>query len=296
MKIGFLGGDRRMLSAAASLSGEFECALWGYGQALTGESSRQMLCNCVRCADWSSAVKAADAVILPLPASKDGKTLNMPLGEGEPPKLLDVVREMKVGASLFGGKLPFLLKEAAAESGVEAVDYYEDEALQIRNAVPTAEGAIAACISALPVTVAGMRTAVSGYGRVGRTLAQRLKSLGAEVYAVARNPRDLAWAACDGCIPVKLDEYRKTPVWCTAVFNTVPVRIFDEELLAKLPVETVIFELATASAGVDTEAAKSIGIRVIPLDSLPGKTSPDTAGEIIADAVRSAIYAGGGHG
>jgi dipicolinate synthase subunit A len=289
MKIGGVGGDGRMLAAARYLAekGErYECAVWGL-DALWGEKRDPASPTLVRCRDPESAVRGADAVLLPLPVSRDGVKLNAPLA-GSEPELVPLLREMKPGGMLFGGRIPGLLLEAARERGIRTFDYFEDEAFQIRNAVPTAEGAVAACMEALPITVAGMRCAVLGYGRVGRTLARKLCALGAETAAVARNPRDLARAETDGCRPMLLEEFRAAPPHCAAVFNTIPARILNGEVLGRFDRETVLFDLAsggTEAPGVDAEEARRLGIRVIPLPSLPGKAAPVTAGEIIGKAV-----------
>lgn len=292
IKIGLLGGDRRMLKSAACLSESYECAVWGFASVWGGEDEKYLK-NSVRCIDYESAVRGSDAVILPLPASIDGIRLNSPLsditGESEGVRLNEICEKMKKGSLLLGGLLPPLLKRFAAEHGVEVVDYYDSEELQILNSVPTAEGAIKACMEELDITVSGMRAAVVGYGRVGRTLAMRLKALGADVFCVARSKKDLSWSKCDGCIPVPLGEYREVPVRCDAVFNTVPSLIFDKALLSTLDKKTVIFELASKSGGVDAKAAEDEKIKVIPLPSLPGKTSPETAGEIICGVVGGII-------
>jgi len=295
IKIGILGGDRRQLVTAECLAASYECAVWGFS-AVYGSGEERYLKDTVRCADPESAVKCSDAVILPLPVSTDGIRLNCPLavkngGAAEIPdvRLLALCEKMPHGSLLLGGMIPSVVKKYAAEHGVTAIDYYESEELQIKNSVPTAEGAIAACIDTLPFTVAGMRAAVFGYGRVGRTLAGRLRALGADVFTVARSRRDLSNAVCDGCVPVPLDEYRSFPLHCDAVFNTIPHLIFDADLLKRLPRGTVLFELATANAGVDTAAAEENGIRVVSLPSLPGKTAPRTAGEIICSVVRGLL-------
>ncbi len=299
VKIGILGGDRRQLACAACLSGNYECALWGFASVYSTPDEKY-IAESVRCADWESAVKCADAIILPLPVSRDGVRLSCPLANpnGEEPivRLMEICERMSRGSVLLGGIIPQVVRRYASEHGIETYDYYDSEELQIKNSVPTAEGAIAACIGNLPVTVSGMKAAVFGYGRTGRTLAVRLRALGAEVYTVARSVKDLSWAECDGCVPVPLDEYRLLPVKCDAVFNTVPSLIFDRELLDKTDAGTTIFELSSGCAGVDSGYAAERGIRVIPLPSLPGKTSPLTAGEIICSVVRSYIdgkFAGG---
>ncbi len=295
-KIGIIGGDKRQLVTAACLSADFECAVWGFA-AVYGTPDEKYLKNTVRCTDWESAVKCSDAVIMPLPVTRDTGsadvlTLNAPLafrGEGSAVHLTDICRGLKRGCVILGGMIPASLKRFAAEHGIGAFDYYDSEKLQIKNAVPTAEGAIAACMRELAVTVAGMRAVVFGYGRVGRTLAQKLRALGADVFAVARSEKDLAWAACDGCIPIPLAEYRELPIRCDAIFNTVPHCILDHGVLTRLPRETVVFELSTGNAGTDMKAAEELGIPVISLPSLPGKAAPVTAGEIICDVIRDAL-------
>jgi len=273
IKIGIIGGDRRSLVCAENLTKSYECAVWGLDASLDG--TEKHLINSVKCTDWESAVKCSDAVILPLPVSRDGVHLACPLsGSQAEVRLEDIMRALKPASIILGGKIPPAIKRLASELGITCYDYYDSEEVQIKNSVPTAEGAISACITNLPITIHGMRASVIGYGRVGRTLAQKLVLLGASVFAVARSVRDLSWAKCDGCIATVLDSFISVPVRCDAIFNTVPYPLFDSAMLAKLPRECVIFELAS---GVDTDAAAELGIRVIPLPALPGKTSPQTS-------------------
>ncbi|MCR4906445.1 MAG: hypothetical protein K6A33_10230 [Clostridiales bacterium] len=284
-KIGILGGDARMSYAAERLADSAECAVWGIGGTLSSCA--------VRAADWQSAVRGADAVVLPLPVTRDGENLSAP-GVRERVPLDGILDVMKTGAILFGGKLPPLFIACARERGIRAVDYYEDEAFQIAGAVQTAEGAVAACIDALPGTVSGMDCAVIGCGRVGRILANRLRALGAHVTVAARNPRDRAWAAADGCAPVELAGWLRDPAPVEAVFSTVPVPVLDADALGHFPPSAVFFELAD---GIDRHAAEERGLTVIALPGLPGKVSPKSAGESIAASVLCILGEGGGlHG
>jgi dipicolinate synthase subunit A len=61
--------------------------------------------------------------------------------------------------------------------------------------------------------------------------------------------------------------------------------VIDESIVKRLPKETLIIDLASAPGGVDIRAAKEYGITVLPAQSLPGKYSPQTAGEIIAQTI-----------
>ena len=275
IKIGVIGGDRRQTVVAERLGKRYECAAWGL----------ERVPDCaVRCADWKDAARGAGAVILPLPVTRDGENLNsteIPLGE-----ICSLLHE---GVLLCSGMIPRSVHELAEERGAEVFDYYESESVQIRNAVPTAEGTIAALIGEMPVTIDGMTVVVTGYGRCARTLAKKLILLGAVVYAAARSEKDLSWAEVDGCVPIALKDYCEFPLACDAVVNTVPVKLFDGQVLEGIDPRTTLFDLTNGCAGIDTDAAERLGIKVVPLPSLPGKTSPETAGNIIADAVTKRI-------
>ena len=62
------------------------------------------------------------------------------------------------------------------------------------------------------------------------------------------------------------------------------------------PSERASADVSPASSGVDFEAAQARGIQVIWALSLPGKTAPVTAGEIVADTVQELLTAAEGGG
>lgn len=290
-KIGILGGDERQLALCPLFAEKgFECATWGLRDASKGSYTTSD--STVRCVDWKCAVNGAAAVILPLPLSTDGVRLNcsfVPEHDTYIPRITELIEKIGRDTPVFAGKVPPATARFAREHGVRLTDYYESEEFQIKNAVPTAEGAIGIAISALDITLAGSHCAVVGYGRIGRTLAQRLCALGCRTTCIARSRRDLAWASCDGCTPLPLSEYSPSEHRFDAIFNTVPHMIFDRDVLGAMPRGSIIIDLASQGCGVDGSAAKSAGIRSIKALSLPGKTSPMSAGRIIFESVYSSL-------
>lgn len=288
-KIGVLGGDRRQL-ALCSLFAErgFECALWG----LDTESDSEYT-NIVKCAHWKCALSEADAVILPLPLTTDGVRLNCSKTEYKKdiyvPRITEIIENTDRNTLLFGGKVPATVKRYATEHNIKLTDYYESEEFQIKNAVPTAEGALAIAISALEITLADAKCAVIGYGRIGRTLALRLNALGCDTTCIARSKKDLAWASCDSTAPLSLNDYSPDAHKFDVIFNTVPHMIFDSAKLASIPKSTIIIDLASEGRGVDSAEAEKLGIKTIKALSLPGKTSPFTAGKIIFESVMDTL-------
>ena len=285
IKIGILGGDMRQAVLAKRLSSVgFEVAVWGTGR------------NCdigkaVRITDISSAIRSADAIVLPLPVSRDGVTLNCPLYKGDSPRLSEILELAEADTVLLGGKIDRAFTMKATKKQLSVIDYFECEELQIKNAVPTAEGAIAIALDELPITIFGCKAAVVGYGRVGKVTAKLLGVMGADVTVAARSGEQLAYAEVNGHTPLSLKKTPKSPEpltalgKCDVIFNTVPYTVFTKEVLESLSPDTLIIDLAGDDGGVDRGAAQSLGIKTVWALSLPGKYAPESAGEIIAEGV-----------
>lgn len=281
VKIGILGGDMRQIALAKRLSEMgFETAVWGLPvEADLGEA--------VRCGDWQNAVTGSRAVILPLPASPDGVRVNAPLTCGFELRVSHLMNVLAADTLLVGGKFDFGIREAAKENNIPLLDYFECEELQIKNAVPTAEGAIEIAMRELPITLFGARALVCGYGRIGKVLGGLLRGIGADVAISARRAEDLAMATVNGLTAVRFgtDAYHGVAKKADVIFNTVPAKIIDRTILQELERCRLVIDLASGKGGVDIAAANACGIKTIHALSLPGKVAPFTAGEIICDCV-----------
>ena len=69
------------------------------------------------------------------------------------------------------------------------------------------------------------------------------------------------------------------------VFNTVPHKIISADVLENISNNSVIIDLASKPGGVDFDAAQKLRKKVIWALSIPGKTSPQTAGKVISDTI-----------
>lgn len=280
-----LGGDARQFSLAERLLREgAEVRCYGLPQEKLDREA-------IGFRNWREALCDIDAVILGLPASPDGVRVHMPLGQGgEIPSLKEVFGAVAPGTFLAGGRFSPCVKTLADECGHEIFDYSESEEFQVKNALPTAEGAVEILMQKSLRTVCGMPVAITGFGRVARALAKLLHAMGAKVTIGARKPLVLAQAACEGYGVLRLNGERTVMALGegqSAIFNTVPHWLFNKEVLKSIPKETLLIDLASAPGGVDVDAASSLGLSVIWALSLPGKYAPITAGEIIADTVLS---------
>jgi dipicolinate synthase subunit A len=164
-------------------------------------------------------------------------------------------------------------------------DYFAREELAVKNAVPTAEGAIQIAMEELPTTLQDTRVLVIGFGRLGKMLAQRLRGLGAQVTVSARSYADLAWIEALGFQAERTDELEGWLCNYGLIINTVPALVLGEAALEDVSPDCLLLDLASRPGGIDREAAAALGLKVIWALSLPGKVAPATSGRIIRDTV-----------
>ena len=288
-RIAVVGGDPRQFYAAKELEKH------GWRISLFGTDLPEEIGEVTNVSGTlSEALTDAFAVLLPLPVTRDGKTVPC---AGEKIPFAELLQLLPTGAALFAGRIPAEWKALAEERMHPIVDYFSVESLQLRNALVTAEGAIRLAMEALPVTLHGTRTAIVGYGRIGSLLAPRLTALGSRVTVFARRDEVLARAEADRAEYVKLMGRGSESTLCglsrdcRVLFNTVPYPLMDNVVLRALPRNCLLMELASAPGGFDPEAARSVGLRVLLAPGLPGRFYPESAGKIVAETVHSILNA-----
>lgn len=151
------------------------------------------------------------------------------------------------------------------------IPYFKQE-----NAVPTAEGAVCTLMNMTEQTVRGMEIGITGAGCIGKELYRILCGLGAYPTLFARGnkkgTRDISQLR-----GARLD----------ALFNTIPAKIIDYEILRDFPQKPLIIDLASRPGGVDFESAEMLGIRCVHELAIPGRFFPKAAGEILKNTVIS---------
>ncbi len=276
-----IGGDLRYMYLAGSLAED------GLKVIAVGFDNTDLPPCVAGCTDASQAIALSDAVILPMPISTDGKLVNAPFSRLCLPmeQLYAAVRPSQL---VFGGGASDEVVEAFLRRDVTVRDYLKREELAVRNAVPTAEGAIQLALEELPVTIDGASCLITGYGRIGKVLSRLLVGMGAKVTVAARKCADRAWARVQGCRAVHTDEIAQLPSF-DAVFNTVPTMLFDRRVLASLDRRTLLIDLASRPGGVDFNAAADLHLKTVWALSLPGRVAPKTAADIIKNTVMNMI-------
>lgn len=268
-----LGGDRRSRFLDTYFK---ENGFFTYCFGLERDFSPERLANALR--------SNMAALILPLPTSRDGKTVNMPLCAGA--LSLDTLRELlPAGQTVFGGMLSEHIRAQLTAVGAQVIDYYDDEVI-VQNARLTAVGAMRVLSDMTDTPPARLCIAVTGFGRVGTAVAAELQTHGCTVTVAARRAEARADAQKAGCKACTIEALRENLSDFDIVVNTVPARIFSAEAFKNAP-NVQYMELASAPYGMDLEAAKAFGVTAVNAQSLPGKYLPYEAAHIVGEKIKS---------
>ena len=273
-----VGGDARQIALANMLAAEgitVYCAGFEHAAAsLVGVASTDPL----------TAVLMAETVILPMPPTRDGETLNAPLSTYRI-ALNDEFCAALRGQVVFVGIASKLREVSPGYARLNLLDYYANESFLLRNAQATAEGALAEIITHYPRTVCGSRVLVTGCGRITRFLAPMLARLGANVTVAARKPTDRSWAVSVGLEALSFPKALRKTKEFGIVINTVPAPVIDAKWIDALSPDVLVIDLASLPGGVDWDACTRRQIKAIRALGLPGKYSPETAAEIVKETV-----------
>lgn len=276
------GGDMRQVYCAGKLSAVSDTYVMGFSAETIPEKM-----------NLKPAVTDTDGfydfVVLPVPPLDNNGMITAPFSN-EKITPAEIRRLIKPDGTIFVGKYDPKLAEVFGDT--EIVDYMEREDLSLKNAVPTAEGAVEIALNELPVTLNGLKVLIVGLGRIGTALTEILKGFGADITASVRNARGSAKARILG---IKSVCTGKMDTDYSLVFNTVPEMIFDNELLEKFGNDTLFIDLASKPGGIDFASASVLGKKVVWALGIPGKTAPVTSGEFIAETVAGIIDERGGY-
>jgi dipicolinate synthase subunit A len=234
------------------------------------------------------AMESARVVVAPTPLMSGPTDINAPRSP-RPIKLGEVTALLNGGHVFFAGGIGEDAARRIAATGAAALDLLKLDRFAIANAIPTAEGAVYVAIDSMPITLSRCRALVLGAGRVGTALARLLYAFGAKVTVADRNAIDRERVGGMGVDTAELSGVPRTLRRADVVFNTVPSMILDEKALASARRGTLYVELASRPFGLDQEAARAAGLRVVFAPGLPGRFAPLSSAEYMYEAIREVM-------
>ena len=230
-----------------------------------------------------------EVVIGPIPFSRDGLTVNSKFIKN---KILikDLLEKMK-GKILIAGNISEDVKKLSQIYNIEVIDVMKSEKLAILNTIATAEGTIELMISNTNTIIFECNVLILGFGRVAKTLAQRLKDLVKSITCASIENDELSWIEVLGYEKINLNDLDKSQELLTSlanynvIINTIPSQIFDEKKQQYIKKDTLLIDLASNPGGIDKEEVKKRKLKLIHALGLPGKVAPVSSAKFIKEVI-----------
>lgn len=284
MQIAVIGGDARQLEVVRKLTElDAKLLLVGFEQldhAFTGAVKEKM---------EDVNFGEIDSVILPVRGTDgDGKVETIFSNE-DVVLTEEIIKRTPPHCTFYTGISNAYLDRILQAANRKQVSLFERDDVAIYNSIPTVEGTIMMAIQHTDFTIHGSSVAVLGLGRVGMSVARAFQALGAKVMVGARKSEDLARITEMALKPFQLSNLAEEIKTADIVINTIPFPILTANVLANMPVHTLIIDLASKPGGTDFRFAEKRGIKALLAPSLPGIVAPKTAGQILANALGQLI-------
>ncbi|MFZ5592031.1 MAG: dipicolinate synthase subunit DpsA [Bacillota bacterium] len=276
--VAMLGGDQRNLLVMQRLV-ELGATVKVVGLPVP-ESDRVVVYE-----DIEHALQGVRALLLPVPGTDEEGKLHAVYAKDPLYLKPQHLAQLKPGTPVLVGVAKSYLRKMAERYKLALLEVMEIDEVAILNSIPSAEGAILLAMQNMPITIHGSQCVVTGFGRTAMTLARMLKALGAHTTVVARNPAQRARAWEIGHQVADLGQLPAVLGRADFVFNTIPALVLNRDVLQSMKPGTLIVDLASSPGGTDLSCAESLGIKAILAPGLPGRYSPRTAGEILADVI-----------
>ena len=185
------------------------------------------------------------------------------------PALQALLQVIPQDATLIGGILPKL--------PCSYIDLLEDPYYLAENAAITAHCAVRIAINQLERTVDQLPVLVIGWGRIGKCLAQLLRSMGANVTVATRSQEQQAMLQALGYSAISIPNIQ--PAEFALILNTAPAPVLDCGSSAS---DTIFIDLASRQG--------LLGENVLWERGLPNRLSPASSGLLMAKtALRYAL-------
>ena len=232
---------------------------------------------------FEDLILRSDAVILPIPLTRDGKALFAPHFSAtvELGRLLGICAA--ANKPVFTGSAP----EWVMQKYDNVTDYGKSERFLRKNARLTAEGTLSQMIAKSDGTLYGSNILIVGGGRIARELYRLLKPFTDDITVAARRAEVRGSFESGGAKAIDTSDLSLCGYGY--VINTVPKMLIDEKALYTSASDAMLFDLATSPCGIDFEAAKRLGLNAYLLSGVPGKCSPSAAAKVIADEIEAII-------
>lgn len=231
----------------------------------------------------SDALSQARLVLGPVPFSKDGIHLNA--DRKTPLSFHDLLGALRPGQILVGGGFGEDITASCAAAQIPIWDLTKEEAFIRKNAALTGEGFLSCLIANTPFSLKGRSLLFVGYGRCAQEIEKLLTAFSMNIYVCDCKEDVLSLAKAQGHTAVKPEEISGWLPKLDLIVNTVCGPVIDDDTLALLSPDCILFDIASAPYGFRKETAAQNNLRLFRCPGIPGRMTPQTAGEVLGAAI-----------
>lgn len=227
-----------------------------------------------------------DAVILPIQGIGDEGIVEAPFSNNNIQLTTNWFKKLRKKVPIITGVMNGFLKTLRDELDLSVYSLMSRDDIAIYNSIPTAEGAIFLAMENTNYTIHSAQITVLGFGRIGQTVADRFKKLGANVSICTDNEAEQARATTQSLSAFSLRDLSRIAAYTDILINTVPAQLINSDLINTLKTQTLIIDLASAPGGTDFNYAKERGIQAILAQRLPSIVAPKTSGVMLSNVMK----------
>jgi dipicolinate synthase subunit A len=284
IQIAVIGGDARQLEIIRKLTDlDAKLSLIGFEQldhAFTGAVKEK-----IDEVEFSNK----DVIILPVPGTGPDGQIETIFSNEKVYLRKEMLNETPPHCTVYSGISNSYLDGVTKQANRRLVQLFERDDVAIYNSIPTVEGTIMMAIQHTDTTIHGSTIAVLGLGRVGMSVARTFQALGAKVKVGARKSEHIARITEMGLTPFHLTDLENEVKDVDICINTIPYLIVTASVISRMPVHTLIIDLASKPGGTDFRYAEKRGVKALLAPGLPGIVAPKTAGKILANVLSQLI-------
>ena len=191
------------------------------------------------------------------------------------------VQHIPNNSYILAGRIESNINNLINDKNINYINILTDEVYAIENAVQTAEAGLMLIIRATTKSIYDLNIGILGYGRLGRALSKLFSSIGINYNIYTQDYYEQAIAHLCKCNVYDLDGDIST---CDVLVNTIPAKTLSYEKLKTINNSCYILDLASF-ASIDSCDVNSLNLVYDNALGLPGKYSPQSAGEILGKAI-----------
>ena len=208
-------------------------------------------------------VKISDVIIFPLPLTRDKKTINTTDYNCD-----EILSSINNNAHIFGGMCDNL------NFSGKITDYNCDEFFTLKNALYTAESAVALAIMNTDFSLNNAEILILGNGRIGKYLSKILSSFCDNITVSARREKDFKYIQNHKLKSVNTNEISSLENY-DVIFNTIPERSLLDTAINSISNNTLVIDLSSKNSGLKNSS------RYIDAKALPCKYCEQSAAETL---------------